>query len=144
MPFRVLMLASTALLAACATMEPAPVPVTAAPPAEPVAAATPVENAELAAFFETYDKSQLELNPLGKAYRGIVDEDYGAWGDFSDAARGRAARSSTSARSPSSRPGSTAPLCPPPTSFPSICSRTWSPGAIAPSSFATTPTRSTR
>ncbi|MDZ4307040.1 DUF885 domain-containing protein [Allopontixanthobacter sp.] len=37
------------------------------------------------ALFETYDQRQLELSPLSKAYRGIRDEDYGAWGDFSDA-----------------------------------------------------------
>lgn len=37
-------------------------------------------------LFEEYDQAQLELSPLGKAYRGIRDEDYGEWGDFSDAA----------------------------------------------------------
>lgn len=37
------------------------------------------------ALFATYDAQQLELSPLSKAYRGIRDDDYGAWGDFSDA-----------------------------------------------------------
>ena len=37
------------------------------------------------ALFATYDAQQLELSPLSKAYRGIRDEDYGEWGDFSDA-----------------------------------------------------------
>jgi uncharacterized protein (DUF885 family) len=37
------------------------------------------------ALFEAYDQRQLELSPLSKAYRGIRDEDYGDWGDFSDA-----------------------------------------------------------
>lgn len=37
------------------------------------------------ALFEAYDQRQLELSPLSKAYRGIRDEDYGKWGDFSDA-----------------------------------------------------------
>jgi uncharacterized protein (DUF885 family) len=85
---RSLLLASTLLLAACATpeasVETAPLAVEAPPPP---AAPAPVErNAELVAFFETYDKAQLDLNPLSKAFRGIVDEDYGEWGDFSDAA----------------------------------------------------------
>ena len=38
------------------------------------------------ALFEAYDAASLELSPLSKAYRGIRDEDYGRWGDFSDAA----------------------------------------------------------
>ncbi|MXP45395.1 DUF885 family protein [Altererythrobacter sediminis] len=37
------------------------------------------------ALFERYDQRQLELSPLSKAYRGVRDEDYGNWGDFSDA-----------------------------------------------------------
>ncbi len=39
----------------------------------------------LHALFEKYDQRQLELSPLSKAYRGVRDEDYGDWGDFSDA-----------------------------------------------------------
>ena len=80
---RLILLASTALVAACATVPQAP-PAEAAPAAAP--AATAQDSAELAAFFEAYDQAQLELSPLSKAYRGIVDEDYGIWGDFTDAA----------------------------------------------------------
>ncbi|MGB3379583.1 MAG: DUF885 domain-containing protein, partial [Allopontixanthobacter sediminis] len=39
------------------------------------------------ALFERYDQRQLELSPLSKAYRGVRDEDYGNWGDFSDAGK---------------------------------------------------------
>ena len=41
---------------------------------------------DIGALFEAYDQASLELSPLSKAYRGIRDEDYGEWGDFSDAA----------------------------------------------------------
>ena len=62
--------------------------------AEPVApeTASPVNASAIAAaedigtLFEAYDAASLELSPIGKAYRGIRDEDYGEWGDFSDAA----------------------------------------------------------
>jgi uncharacterized protein (DUF885 family) len=81
---RTLLLASTALIGACAAPIGGDVP----PPAASASAATPTASANdpaLAAFFEQYDRAQLALSPLGKAYRGIVDEDYGRWGDFSDA-----------------------------------------------------------
>jgi uncharacterized protein (DUF885 family) len=86
---RIALLASTALLAACAATPAAP-PVESASTAPPPPAAAPVaapaqDSAELAAFFDAYDKAALELSPLGKSFRGIVDEDYGAWGDFSEA-----------------------------------------------------------
>ena len=48
--------------------------------------------ADIGTFFENYDSAQLELSPLSKAYRGIRDEDYGRWGDFSDAAELREER----------------------------------------------------
>ncbi|HEY0112373.1 MAG TPA: DUF885 domain-containing protein [Allosphingosinicella sp.] len=83
---RTLLLASTALLAGCATAS-ADAPATAA--AAETAAAAPAaaqESAELADFFEAYDRAQLALSPLGKAYRGIIDSSYGEWGDFSEAA----------------------------------------------------------
>jgi uncharacterized protein (DUF885 family) len=86
---RFLLIASTSLLAACAAT-PVPMPVAQAALPEPVAAATPAtvlaKNAELAAFFEEYDKAQLALSPLGKSYRGIKDADYGKWDNFTDAA----------------------------------------------------------
>ena len=49
-------------------------------------AAMPQPEAGINALFEAYDEAQLALSPLSKAYRGIRDEDYGEWGDFSDAA----------------------------------------------------------
>lgn len=85
---RSLLLASTFLAAGCVSMAPVE-PVAPVAPVAPVMAAQAApaaQNAELAAFFEAYDKAQLEMSPLGKAYRGIVDEDYGQWGDFTDAA----------------------------------------------------------
>jgi hypothetical protein len=93
---RSLLLASTALLAACTTAqgptEPqsaASTPGSAAAQAVTAAgqrAAVAEKNAELARFFEAYDQAQLDLSPEGKAYRGIKDEDYGRWGEFTDAA----------------------------------------------------------
>ncbi|WP_247710258.1 DUF885 domain-containing protein [Qipengyuania huizhouensis] len=47
------------------------------------------EKERLAGLFEEYDRASLELSPLSKAYRGIRDEDYGEWGDFSEAAEVR-------------------------------------------------------
>ena len=82
--FRTLLLASTALLAACATtQETAPV---ITPTAAPAPAAAAQDSAELAAFFDAYDKAELALSPLSKAYRGIKDGDYGKWDEYSDAA----------------------------------------------------------
>jgi uncharacterized protein (DUF885 family) len=43
------------------------------------------DSAQLAAFFDAYDKSNLEYSPEGKTFRGIRDEDYGLWSDASDA-----------------------------------------------------------
>lgn len=43
-------------------------------------------NAALAQFFNDYDQQELSFSPIGKAFRGIRDEDYGKWGDASDAA----------------------------------------------------------
>lgn len=79
------------LLAGCATTTPDPLiapPPEAAPAqaAAPAPAPIPARNAELAAFFEEYDKASLELSPLSKAYRGIKDADYGKWDEFTDAA----------------------------------------------------------
>jgi hypothetical protein len=82
----IFLLASTAILAACSmdggTVESAS--------SEPVASAPETAksdvNAELSQFFEDYDKEELSFSPIGKAFRGIRDEDYGKWGDFSDAA----------------------------------------------------------
>ena len=51
----------------------------------PAATASAEKDASLAALFEAYDKANLSYSPEGKAYRGIRDEDYGLWGDGSDA-----------------------------------------------------------
>ncbi|MEL7739249.1 DUF885 domain-containing protein [Citromicrobium bathyomarinum] len=70
-------------LAACATTqtESSTAPVATAP-----AAQVP---ADIDTLFDRYDAAQLEMSPLTKAYRGIRDEDYGTWGDFSDQAEVR-------------------------------------------------------
>lgn len=84
---RSLLLASTALLAACSTTQQSAEVAPAAAPVTEAAAAAPAEkSAELAAFFEAYDKAELAMSPLSKAYRGIKDADYGKWDDFTDAA----------------------------------------------------------
>ncbi|WP_228241926.1 DUF885 family protein [Porphyrobacter sp. GA68] len=49
----------------------------------------PATSQPIGAFFEDYDRATLELSPRSKAYRGIRDDDYGRWGDFSDAAEVR-------------------------------------------------------
>ncbi len=88
---RYALFASTAFLTACATtsLEPLPAPpaveALVAPEAVPVAAPAQ-KNAELAAFFDDYDKAELELSPLSKSYRAIKDEDYGNLDQFTDAA----------------------------------------------------------
>ncbi len=40
---------------------------------------------DINALFADYDAAQLAMSPLSKSYRGIRDEDYDQWGDFSDA-----------------------------------------------------------
>jgi uncharacterized protein (DUF885 family) len=57
-----------------------------------VQTALPEAQQPIGDFFTDYDAAQLELSPLGKAYRGIRDEDYGRWGDFTDAAEEREQR----------------------------------------------------
>ena len=96
--FRISLVTSTPLallLGACATV-PAPEP---AAPSQPVAAQPAVAD-DLGAFFESYDEATLALSPEWKAYRGIRDEDYGSWGDLSDAAaiREEELQQSTAAR----------------------------------------------
>lgn len=76
---RSLLLATAALLA-CLPSGLVAQPATTAP----APAATP--DAALAAFFDQVDAAELDRSPLSKAYRGIRDEDYGDWDDFSDAA----------------------------------------------------------
>jgi uncharacterized protein (DUF885 family) len=89
------LLASTFLIAACATTtsDPLITPPDAAlvpGPAEPATVEAPppipAKNPQLAAFFEQIDKANLARSPLSKSYRGIKDADYGKWDDVSDAA----------------------------------------------------------
>ena len=88
---RLMLLASTALLAACTTTQPDPmlVPPVASETATEAATVTtpPVDQAAaLKTFFENYDQAELALSPMSKSYRGIKDGDYGKLNDFSDAA----------------------------------------------------------
>ena len=88
MPRHLLLVSTALLLTACATVQPV---ATLAPPAAlaEAAASSPAlapKNAELAAFFDAYDKAELELSPLSKAYRAIKDEDYGDLDEYTDAA----------------------------------------------------------
>lgn len=79
---RLLLLSSTILFAGYALAPSAPVNAAAQ---EAEAPAIESADAALDAFFETYDQTELEFGPLSKSFRGIRDEDYGTWGDFSDA-----------------------------------------------------------
>lgn len=70
-------------LAGCAGTYQAPASADASPPPIEAEAPTPVA---LTAFFAAYDKASLAMSPIGKAYRGVRDEDYGKWDDPSDEA----------------------------------------------------------
>jgi uncharacterized protein (DUF885 family) len=48
------------------------------------AAAEQTESERLNAWFEQIEQEDLDRSPLMKAYRGIIDDDYGQWGDFSN------------------------------------------------------------
>jgi uncharacterized protein (DUF885 family) len=62
-----------------------PVPLAAETTTAPAAATETRADAELAAFFDAFDKAQLARSPQGQSYRGI-HTDYGKWNDNSDAA----------------------------------------------------------
>ena len=72
-------------LAACTTTQTE----TSTAPAASAEAPAAQGPADIDTLFDRYDAAQLEMSPLTKAYRGIRDEDYGAWGDFSDRAEVR-------------------------------------------------------
>ncbi len=86
--------AASVALAGCATTQGIDGQAQAVPVAAPVApeqtasvdASAIAEAEDIGALFEAYDAASLELSPISKAYRGIRDEDYGEWGDFSEAA----------------------------------------------------------
>ncbi len=84
---RLLLLSSTILFAGYALAPSAPVSA-AAQEAEVATAESADQSADAALneFFESYDQTELEFSPLTKSFRGIRDEDYGTWGDFTDAA----------------------------------------------------------
>ena len=93
------LLATTAMLAACSGQYGEAASAGAEPTAQ---TATSVKadsdiNAELAVFFDDYDKTELSFSPVSKAFRGVRDADYGKWNDPSEAAevaqfeRGKAA-----------------------------------------------------
>lgn len=95
---RTVLLASTALLAACATTSNpggtagTPIASTEASAATQAVAAAAQraeiadKNPALARFYEAYDQASLAMSPLSKAYRGIKDQDYGRWDEFTDEA----------------------------------------------------------
>ncbi len=70
------------LLIMAALLLPAPL---AAQNAAPATTAVATADADLAAFFDAYDKAQLARSPQGQSYRGIKT-DYDKWNDNSDAA----------------------------------------------------------
>ena len=88
---RMSLLATTALLCACASSPP-PDPIMVPPVAAetsiaPAMVVAPVDQAAaLKQFFEEYDQAELALSPVSKAYRGINDADYGRLDELTDAA----------------------------------------------------------
>jgi uncharacterized protein (DUF885 family) len=75
---RFALLVSTALLAA--------VPLAAQVAPSAPAAAPASQSTALKQFFEDYDKAELALSPMRKAYRAIKDQDHGKLDEFTDAA----------------------------------------------------------
>ncbi|MEL7729900.1 DUF885 domain-containing protein [Citromicrobium bathyomarinum] len=76
-PHTAILLLASLGLASCTTMaETAPVAM--APQSAP---------ADIDTLFDRYDNAQLAISPLSKAYRGIRDDDYGSWGDFTERAQ---------------------------------------------------------
>ena len=87
---RFILLASSALLTACTTTQADPLlvpPVASETASEPATAAVAPVNqaAALKQFFQDYDKAELAMSPMSKAYRAIKDQDYGKLDPFTDA-----------------------------------------------------------
>ncbi|GAA0476690.1 DUF885 domain-containing protein [Parasphingorhabdus litoris] len=82
------LLATSALLAACSPSD-GEVASASATPSAPAAQTAEVEsdiNVRLAAFFDDYDQIELANSPIAKSFRGIRDADYGKLDDPSDVA----------------------------------------------------------
>ncbi|QJB69777.1 DUF885 domain-containing protein [Parasphingorhabdus halotolerans] len=79
---RIFLLTTSAMIAGCSI---SPIATVSAQPVEAADASADI-NAELATFFEEYDKTELANSPMSKAYRGVRDADYGRWDDPSEAA----------------------------------------------------------
>ncbi|MEP2990793.1 MAG: DUF885 domain-containing protein [Parasphingorhabdus sp.] len=79
-------LAATTMLAACGANGAGVTSASDSPAASVTDVPTSTANAEMAKLFNDYDKQELSFSPLGKAYRGIRDDDYGKWDDPSDEA----------------------------------------------------------
>ena len=62
-------------LSACTSVSESPAQTASAGAPQPV----PINT-----VFEEYDAAVLEMSPLAKSFRGIRDEDYSRWGDYSD------------------------------------------------------------
>jgi uncharacterized protein (DUF885 family) len=86
-PVRTILFGASALALAACSANPAPIAEVSSPAVE-----APARNEALAQLFDEYDQASLELSPMSKSYRGIRDEDYGRWGDMSDAADIRSQR----------------------------------------------------
>jgi len=71
-------------LAGCSTANQSPVATVASQPVDAPKADTSIND-----LFDRYDEANLALSPLGKAYRGIRDADYGKWNDPSEEAEQR-------------------------------------------------------
>lgn len=82
------LLATTALLAACSSTNGEVVSASANPSAAQVDQAEVDSdiNARLSAFYNDYDKIELANSPLSKSFRGVRDADYGKLDDPSDVA----------------------------------------------------------
>ncbi len=82
------LLATTAMLAACSSQSGTVASASATPPetqAEQVDVDSDI-NARLSAFFDDYDQIELANSPISKSFRGIKDADYGKLDDPSDVA----------------------------------------------------------
>ena len=75
-PHTAILLLASLGLASCTTMAET----------APVAMAPQNAPADIDTLFDRYDNAQLAMSPLSKAYRGIRDDDYGSWGDFTERA----------------------------------------------------------